>query len=105
MSVLTPELKLKLAKAARELAAEIEAGKGPVLGFGQTFNDDGSPCCAMGHVFARAGITYGTWPVESVDLVAAPVTIANDAMEPGSLLPKRPLPLALQDFAFAVEGL
>lgn len=111
-------LKQKLAKAARELADEVEAGKGPELGFGHTFDTNGKPCCAMGHVYSRAGVGVGDWEKigayeegglpNELGMVAYPVENANDARMPGYVragIVRQPLPEALRDYALAVEGL
>lgn len=119
---LDPKLKLNLAKAARDLAAELEAGTAPKLGVGMHFNTDGTPCCAMGHVYHRAGVTVeihttvencyfvgkDTLPREAF-FIAYPVENANDSLAPwlkdATASTRTPLPTALRDYAFAVEGL
>lgn len=119
---LDPKLKLSLAKAARDLAAELEAGTAPTLGVGMLYNPDGTPCCAMGHIYERAGVKKVRHPeVENCFMLAEdalspeamyvsfPVENANDSLAPwlkdATASTRTPLPAALRDYALAVEGL
>ncbi len=48
----------RIAKAAREIAADITAGRFAVtrLGKGTVFKESGAACCITGHVISRAGL-------------------------------------------------
>jgi hypothetical protein len=50
-----------LAEACEALADECERGEGPELGTTYTFSAPGVPCCAVGHVAARAGCPIPYW--------------------------------------------
>ncbi len=50
----------RLAKAADELADECEKGTAPEFGRSCLFAN-GKPCCAVGHVFGRAGVADNGW--------------------------------------------
>ena len=87
----------EIARHARELADELERGEGPRLEAG-ALHREGVPCCAMGHLLARAGADLsdagmfgynlmaemlGVWstsrvPCRAIDAVAD----ANDGTRP-----------------------
>lgn len=56
--MLTKEQTKRLAKEARKLAMECVEGRAPNFGNYFEFSEDGSPCCANGHVAARSGFAY-----------------------------------------------
>lgn len=99
--MLTSKERKRLAKEARKLAMECVEGTAPKFGTGREFKD-GKPCCAMGHVTARAGLgpvdeSSGplSWCISQHDWCVA--AFAND---------DRPteLPWALLSLADALEA-
>lgn len=71
------EKQFKVAKAAREIAAEVRDGTFILNGTGLTFTSDG-PCCVFGHVLARAGFAPNDYIVENTEALARFLNVDYD---------------------------
>ncbi len=91
-AISVPEIQLeetrKLLKAAESLLVDIESNNAPYFGIYRNFNLSGGPCCAMGHIYSRAGFkeedNVPHWAKNG--FYSGKVTTANDKRDKPELI-------------------